>query len=157
MTPIGFTRHDHSDCVETSLAAAEAHCAARELQLTPGRRQVLEILLREHRALGAYDIVERMRADGHSPQPPTIYRALEFLGAQGFAHRIERRNAFVACICPGQPHDPMFLICRACDAVAEAQADPAAVDPIARDAGFEIERSSIELEGLCPACRETAA
>jgi Fur family zinc uptake transcriptional regulator len=84
---------------------------------------------------------------------------LDFLVENGFAHRIRRLNAFTACMHPGEAHAPAFLICRACDAVAEAPAAPvrAALDTAAADLGFVIERSNIEALGLCPACREVAA
>ncbi|WGH77486.1 Fur family transcriptional regulator [Jannaschia ovalis] len=157
MTPLGFQTHDHSGCIDAALAAAEARCAADGLQLTEGRRRVLEILLREHRALGAYEILEQLRDGDRRPQPPTAYRALDFLTAHGFAHRIERLNAFIACNCPDEPHAPVFLICRACEAVAEAPADGAALAPLAADAGFAVERAVMEAEGLCPACRDPQA
>jgi Fur family zinc uptake transcriptional regulator len=155
MTPLGFQSHDHSGCIDAALAAAEARCAADGLQLTPGRRRVLEILLREHRALGAYEILEQLRDGDRRPQPPMAYRALDFLTAHGFAHRIERLNAFVACNCPDRPHAPVFLICRGCDAVAEAPGDRAALAPLAADADFALERAVMEAEGLCPGCRTT--
>ena len=51
--PLGFQEHDHALCVEHTLAAAETRCAEEGLRLTPVRRKVLELLLQEHRALGA--------------------------------------------------------------------------------------------------------
>ena len=122
------------------------------------RRRVLEILLEEHRALGAYDVLQRLAAEGFGNQPPVAYRALEFLVDQGLAHRIARLNAFAACMHPGEAHAPAFLICRACDTVAEAAAAPvrAALDAAAADLGFVVERANIEALGLCPACQAQA-
>lgn len=156
--PIGFQRHDHSACVAKALEAAEARCAAEKLRLTPVRRKVLELLLQEHRALGAYAILDRLRDAGFGSQPPVAYRALDFLVENGFVHKIERLNAFVACAHPGQTHSPAFMICRLCDAVAEAQSAPAkgALGVAARAVGFEIERTVVEAEGVCPACAEKA-
>ena len=155
---LGFTSHDHRGCIADALQAAEAHCAAARLQLTPTRRRVLEILLQRHTALGAYAILDVLRAEGLAAQPPIAYRALDFLVQHGFAHRIERLNAFVACARPGEAHAPAFLICRACDAVAEAAAPPAAgpLGRAAREAGFRIEGAVVEAEGLCPACQAPA-
>lgn len=158
MTPIGFERHDHSDCIEAALAAIEAQCAIQGLQLTPIRRRVLEILLERHSAVGAYEILDSLRADGHKAQPPVAYRALDFLTRHGFAHRVERLNAFVACSAPGQRHDPVLLICRACDAVAETQADAAdALGHAADRTGFAVERTTREAEGICPKCQDRPA
>jgi Fur family zinc uptake transcriptional regulator len=150
-----FHSHDHSHCSGDVLARAEALAAEKGLRLTPVRRRTLEILLESHRALGAYDVLERLAAEGFGNQPPVAYRALEFLVEQGLAHRIRRLNAFTACMHPGLAHAPAFLICRACDAVAEAPAAPVrkALDAAAASLGFSIERANIEALGLCPACR----
>ena len=151
---VGFAQHDHSACVDDALAAAEASCEAASLRLTPVRRKVLELLLREHRALGAYEILDLLREAGFGSQPPVAYRALEFLIAHGFAHKLERMNAFVACAHPGQTHSPAFMICRLCDSVAETHSEPTevALGAAARAAGFRIERTVVEAEGVCPAC-----
>lgn len=149
---LGFTPHDHSGCVSSGLAAAAQACADKGLQLTPVRRRTLEILLEAHEAMGAYDILARLEADGFGSKPPIVYRALGFLVDHGFAHRIERLNAFIACARPGEAaHDPAFMICRACGSVAETEA---ALGGAARAEGFRIERTVIEAEGLCPTCQE---
>jgi Fur family zinc uptake transcriptional regulator len=137
-----------------ALTAAEARCAADGLRFTPVRRKVLEILLQNHRALGAYTILDRLREDGFGSQPPVAYRALDFLVANGLAHKIERLNAFIACVHPSHSHTPAFMICRLCDAVAEAQSSPAqgALGKAARATGFRIERTVVEASGICPSC-----
>ena len=116
---------------------------------------MLEILLEDHRALGAYDVLQRLAAEGFGNQPPVAYRALDFLVDLGLAHRIRRLNAFTACLHPGEAHVPAFLICRACNHVAEAPAASvrSALDEAATALGFAIERSNIEALGLCPACQ----
>lgn len=156
--PIGFDAHDHRQCVEDGLAEAEAHCAEAGLRFTPVRRAALKILLREHRALGAYELLDRLRDAGFGGQPPVAYRALDFLVANGFAHKIERLNAFIACAHPGADHSPAFLICRKCDVVAEAHSVPTrgVLGEAARASGFRIERTVIEALGLCPSCTESA-
>ncbi len=152
--PIGFEEHDHKACVAHALAAAEDRCIAEGLRLTPVRRKVLELLLREHRALGAYAILDLLRDAGFGSQPPVAYRALDFLAENGLVHKIERLNAFVACAHPGENHSPAFMICRLCDAVAEAHSTPAkdALGDAARAAGFQIEKTVVEAEGVCPSC-----
>lgn len=148
--PKGFEVHDHGVCVKSALHAAEAACLTRKVQLTPVRRRALEILLEAHAALGAYDVLARLDIDGFGSKPPVAYRALAFLVDQGFVHRVERLNAFVACAHPGAVHDPAFMICRSCGKVAEAQA---AEQSFAASSGFQIEQTVIEAEGLCPTCQ----
>ncbi len=156
---LAFAPHDHDHCAADALARAEALVAERGARMTPVRRRVLEILLEAHRALGAYDVLNRLAAEGFGNQPPVAYRALDFLEEQGFAHRIQRLNAFTACMHPGEAHAPAFLICRSCNAVAEAPAAPvlAALDRAATGSGFAVERASIEALGLCPGCQRGGA
>ena len=156
---LAFAHHDHSHCASDVLSRAEAIAAGQGARMTPVRRRVLEILLEEHKALGAYDVLQRLAKEGFGNQPPVAYRALEFLVDQGLAHRIRRLNAFAACMHPGEAHAPAFLICRVCNMVAEAPAAPvrAALDKAATALGFTIERSNIEALGLCPTCKAEAA
>ncbi len=158
-TPVGFEEHDHKTCVAQGLASADESCVEKGLRLTPVRRKVLELLLREHRALGAYAILDLLRDAGFGSQPPVAYRALDFLAENGFVHKIERLNAFVACAHPGESHSPAFMICRKCDAVAEAHSTPAkgALGDAARAAGFQIEKTVVEAEGICPSCVDPAS
>ncbi|MFN3662879.1 transcriptional repressor [Yoonia sp.] len=155
--PTPFARHDHANCISAALAAADAACAARKVKLSPVRRRVLEILLESHAALGAYDVLARLDAEGLGSKPPVAYRALSFLVDQGFVHRIERLNAFIACAHPGATHDPAFMICRKCGTVAEAQASSRSLARAAAANGFQLEQTVIEAEGLCPACQSSAA
>ena len=155
---LAFAAHDHAHCAQDALARAEALTTASGARLTPVRRRVLEILLEQHRAMGAYDVLQRLAADGFGNQPPVAYRALEFLVEQGLAHRIQRLNAFTACAHMGEEHAPAFLICRTCHTVAEAEAQGArqSLEAEAARAGFHVERTTIEALGLCPNCRGQA-
>jgi Fur family zinc uptake transcriptional regulator len=155
MTTTGFHCQDHQSCVETTLQHAEDHCTAAGLKFTPVRRRALEILLREHRALGAYDLLAQLAKDGLGSQPPVAYRALDFLVKAGLAHKIEALNAYIACTHGGEDHAPAFLICRKCSSVAETTTAPAGgrLGDAARAAGFRIERAVVEAQGLCPACQ----
>lgn len=155
MTAPAFEPHDHHHCVADALAQAEALVRARGLRLTPVRRRTLEILLERHGAMGAYDVLQRLSADGFGHQPPVAYRALDFLVENGLAHRIQRLNAFAACTHPGEEHHAAFLICRGCDTVAEMPAAPLrqALESGAAALEFTVERATIEALGLCAACR----
>lgn len=156
--PAAFAAHDHRRCRGAAIAAVEAACAERRLRLTPARVCVLEALLEEHRAMTAYELLERLDAAGLGSAPPVVYRALDFLVGNGFAHRIERLGAFAACSHAGQAHGAAFLVCRACRRVAEtALRPPRGLTAEAGAAGFAIERVVVEAEGLCARCRAGAA
>ena len=135
---------------------AEALCAQRGQRLTPTRRKVLSVLLGSHKPLGAYEIIDRLAPKGPRPAPITAYRALEFLRDNGLVHRIESRNAFIACV---HNHAAgalvVFLICERCGAVGEASstAVAATLTSAARAAGFTPKSPVIELTGVCNHCR----
>jgi Fur family transcriptional regulator, zinc uptake regulator len=148
--------HDHERCTSTAMAYAEEQCTARAQRLTPLRRQVLEALLESHNPLGAYEIIDRLASKNGRPAPITVYRALEFLRENGLVHRIESRNAFVAC---GHNHDcddlVVFLICERCGAVGEGpgRAVAEALKTSSRAAGFSPKSPLIEIAGICSHCR----
>jgi Fur family zinc uptake transcriptional regulator len=148
--------HDHARCASDAIAHAEAVCAAHQERLTPIRRRVLEALLASHAPLGAYELIDRLAEAGARPAPITIYRALDFLRGQGMVHRIESRNAFIACVHNHDSHDPVvFLICEKCGAVGEA-ASAAVADTIksaSRSAGFTPKTPVIEISGVCAHCK----
>lgn len=155
MSAPAFEPHDHHDCVERTLASAEA----LSLRLTPVRRRTLEILLERHGAMGAYEVLDRLSEDGFGHQPPVAYRALDFLVEHGLAHRIQRLNAFVACAHPGRAHHAAFLICEGCNTVAEIPAEPlrGALESGASALGFTVARATLEAVGLCAGCHEAKA
>lgn len=152
----GFPRapHDHNACMAATLQSAEALARARGEKLTKLRRRVLEIVLESHAPMGAYDVLAKLARDGAKPAPPTVYRALDFLRAQGLVHRIDSRNAFAACFAPGTAHRSHFLLCRACGRAAEIDdhALDAALEGAARRAGLTVTRETVEITGVCTEC-----
>lgn len=157
-TPFIAPDHDHRACAHAVLDRAEALCAARGARLTAIRRDVLSALAADHAPAGAYDVIERLAAKGGRPPAPiTVYRALDFLLEHGLAHRIESRNAYVACSHDheaGEAGPVVFLICERCGAVGEAaSADFAkALDALARGSGFRPRAPVIEVSGTCGHC-----
>jgi Fur family zinc uptake transcriptional regulator len=147
-------KHDHRACIDAGLEAAERICGENAARFTPDRRQVLEILLRRHTAVGAYDIIDSMEWGDRKRASSVVYRALDFLAGHGLVHKLHSRNAFVACSQPDGGHGAQFLICTRCERIAEI-ADrkvERGVIAAAREAGFTVRRPMIEIEGLCPHC-----
>jgi Fur family zinc uptake transcriptional regulator len=137
-----------------ALAEAESRTAQDGQKLTTPRRRVLELLLAAPGPVKAYDIIGAYGRQGEAAKPPTVYRALEFLEKQGFAHRIESLNAFVACRLGETPHAAAFLICDCCGATREVEpAGATAFIQAADGAGYEIQHLTIEAHGKCSACR----
>lgn len=138
------------------LAKAERQCAARGLNLTEQRRMVLGELLSAGAAVGAYDLIERVAtATGKRVAPVTIYRALDFLVEAGLVHRIESRNAFLACPSGDGAHpQAVFLICECCGRVGEttSPAVETEIAALARRQGFVAKSRVIEMTGFCAEC-----
>ena len=147
--------HDHGRCTAEAIAHAEAVCARRAQKFTPIRRQVLQALLSSHRPLGAYEVIDELAKSMPRPAPITVYRALDFLMENGLVHRIESRNAFLAC---AHDHDATamvaFLICERCGAVGEASSADvtATLTSAARAVGFTPKSPVLELTGVCTHC-----
>jgi Fur family zinc uptake transcriptional regulator len=148
--------HDHDRCTADALHHAETVCRGRAQKLTPIRRQVLGALLSSHRPLGAYEVIDELAKSMPRPAPITVYRALDFLMTNGLVHRIESRNAFLAC---AHDHDATamvaFLICDRCGSVGEVPAAPVAqsLNAAARSTGFVPKLSVVEITGTCAHCR----
>ena len=148
--------HDHGRCTADALQHAERICAKRSQKFTPIRRQVLEALLSNHRPLGAYEIIEELAKSKPRPAPITVYRALDFLIENGLVHRIESRNAFLAC---AHDHDEAamvaFLICERCGLVGEVPAASVAqsLSVSVRSTGFAPRMSIVEVTGVCTHCQ----
>jgi Fur family zinc uptake transcriptional regulator len=153
--------HEHAGLTGTALgsrlAAAEAACLRRDQKLTAPRRRVLELLLEAGQPVKAYDLMAAFDAQAPA-KPPTVYRALEFLEREGFAHRIESLNAFVACEQPaaeGEVHAAAFLICDCCGVTREIE--PRQDGSLAREAeraGYRIKAVTVEAHGLCQSCQD---
>jgi Fur family zinc uptake transcriptional regulator len=148
--------HDHDRCTADGIEHAERICAGRSQNLTPIRRQVLHALLSSHRPLGAYEVIDELARAMPRPAPITVYRALDFLMQNGLVHRIESRNAFLAC---GHDHDHTaavaFLICECCGSVGEIPASELAqsLHDAARQTGFTPKMLVVEITGLCGHCQ----
>jgi Fur family zinc uptake transcriptional regulator len=135
----------------------ERACRERGLRLTPIRARVLGLIADAGRPLKAYDLLDQVR-EGEGPgaaAPPTVYRALDFLLANGFIHKLQSVNAFVACHHPNTAqHSVPFLICDRCHNAVELEDVHvvAALDARARALGFEPQAQTLEVHGLCAAC-----
>lgn len=153
--------HDHGLCAASALASAETLCQARGARLTNVRRKVLGLVWQSHAPMGAYDLLARLNRGGGRVAPITVYRALDFLMAQGLVHRIASINAYIGCAHvdsrrAGHAHAAQFLICKGCGSAAELES-PALRRALAKAVsgrGFTIDHEIVEISGLCPHCKD---
>lgn len=138
------------------VAEVDRSCSERGLKLTPLRREVLELVAHSAHPVKAYELLEQLRARRAGAAPPTVYRALEFLVAHGFVHRIESMNAFIGCHHPSARHDGPFLICDVCQRAYEIEdlAIARAIEDQARRLGFRPRSQTVEIHGVCAACTD---
>jgi Fur family zinc uptake transcriptional regulator len=133
--------------------AAHQHQAPK---LSRNQSEVLSCLRQANEPMSAYAILDRVRRVGIS-HPPTVYRALNELMQKGMVHRLESRSAFIACGHGGCDGKFAFAICRQCGKVVEiplsVENQKALLDLVPGE--IAPERVTLEISGLCEACRPT--
>src|SRR5262245_31887265 len=151
--------HDHDQCLDAAMARARAAFAAKGLRLTPLREAVFQVIAAaSHRAIGAYEVLDRMTRRGERLAPISVYRAIDALVAAGIVHRFESRNAFFACHA-GHDERQLVLACEDCGAVAEVDGAAvfAAIDRVAEGAAFTASSARgavVAVWGLCANCAD---
>lgn len=150
--------HQHNDdFIAERLHTAEQICSRRGSRLTPLRRLVLKTLLHNPGSMKAYDLLEALRQAQPGAAPPTVYRALDFLTAQGLIHRLDAVNAWSACTdADGKPHD-LLIVCTRCGNVAEIS-DPDLSQRLAdcvAGAGYAMLGLETELRAVCARCQQS--
>lgn len=112
--------------------------------------RVIRCLKQSSKLLSAYEIQNALGI----AHPNTVYRALQRLLQLGLVHRVESRNAFIACDAPKRNRDPGFMVCAMCSTVKEF--DTRGIMPILRSEAakrrFSIDKAAIELVGRCHSC-----
>ena len=139
------------------VAAVERACSERGLRLTEIRARVLGLVADAGKPIKAYDLLDKVREGegAGAAAPPTVYRSLDFLLANGFIHKLESVNAFVACHHPNAAqHSAPFLICDGCHKAVELEDEHvvATLDAQARALGFSPQTQTLEVHGLCAEC-----
>lgn len=149
--------HDHHLHRGAALvSAAESALVSAGEQWTPMRASVFEVLAGQSRAFSAYDIAEAIsRREGRRVAANSVYRILDRFVTNNLALRIESANAYVANPHPGCVHDCIFLLCGGCEQIAHVDDDDLATPVRARavKSGFAVERTVIEVRGLCARCQ----
>ena len=133
---------------------AQQICAQKKLRFTPNRQYVFQLMAKQKGAISAYDLLEKLKLHDNKAQPPTIYRALDFLLENHFIHRVESINAYLMCDHFGCEHPMQLLICDQCKSVI-ALNDPVIDDAFlaqAKLSGFKITNKVLEAHGICYNC-----
>ena len=141
--------------ISRQIGYAEQICKEKGLRFTSLRKRVLELVWASCGPSKAYDLLNRLGANEEwFPKPPTLYRALDFLLANGFIHKIHSMNAYVGCSHPREAHECHFLICTKCGSLEECCSEQIAkiLASTARKQEFILRNSTVEIEGECRDC-----
>jgi Fur family zinc uptake transcriptional regulator len=148
--------HNHKHCIHRAVASAQSVCDREGLRFTGLRKRVLELVWANHEPVTAYDLLKELRREKGNAEPPTVYRALDFLQQINLVHRIESLNAYIGCDHPGSEHVSRFMICKRCNRVAELVDGDRIHRAIAEEAGkagFRAVSETVEIHGICRSCQ----
>ncbi|MFA5430921.1 MAG: Fur family transcriptional regulator [Candidatus Omnitrophota bacterium] len=138
--------------MEKYLAVLKEH----HFKITPRRKAVLELFLREKRYLGPYEIKQMLGKASLEVGLPSIYRILEELEGSGILVKIEhssRRLYYCLCRKPYVSHH--HFICSKCNKVEEVEFCnfPEISSFIEKKLNARVQHHSLHIEGLCSECR----
>jgi len=128
-----------------------------EAQLLSKNQQiVLEIIERAKEPLKAYSILFNVQKKGINA-PQQIYRALDKLIEIGKIHKIESKNAFVACKNANceVSRATAFSICESCEKVEELNDLKLSkyLSSYSDKTGMKYKKYNLEFFGLCKKCK----
>lgn len=129
----------------------------KNIKLTSLRYDVLQILFTSNKAIGAYDILAKLKKQRPNAEPMTVYRVLDYLVTAKLAHRIESQNTFVCCsslIEENNHHKAILHICTSCGGSHEFEDKNVflAIEKFAKENSLKIDDSLLEIKGICNKC-----
>ena len=128
----------------------------KENNLSKNQRIVLDIIEKAKGPLKAYSILFNVQKKGIKA-PPQIYRALDKLIEIGKIHKIESKNAFVACRSSDCEISKAtaFSICESCEMVDEISDAKLSkyLSSFNQKKGMKFKRFNLEFFGLCKKCK----
>lgn len=154
--------HNHDACESRALGMAQERFDSHGMRLTPLRQRVFQEIASSHRAIGAYEVLDRLAGKGPRLAPISVYRAIDALIEAGVVHRLESRNAYFACHAGHGPgRNQLIVMCDDCGRVAEIAGEDvfSAIDAAVQAAAFKARQTIAEVTGVCADCasREGAA
>ncbi|TRY33747.1 Fur family transcriptional regulator [Aliiglaciecola sp. M165] len=143
----------------TTIAQATALATIRGKKLTKKRTKVMALLIEAQKPLSAYEITDIYNEIYHEHIiAMSVYRILDWLVEEHFAHRLNSVHKYVACHneqCIRQPAFSIFIICKTCQITIENHAP----EHLQRELQEQISGSQysnisphVELMGVCQQC-----
>ena len=130
----------------------------KENNLSKNQQIVLNLIEKSRGPVKAYSILNNVQKKGINA-PPQVYRALEKLIKLGKIHKVESKNAFVACKNSNCEitKATIFSICEICDKVTEIANNKLSkfLNNFDDDTGMKYKKYNLEFFGLCKKCKKT--
>ena len=130
-------------------------CKERKLNLTKDRLETYKLICSSNKPLKAYDLLKQLKIAKHNAEPPTIYRALEFLEKNSFIHKINISNSYFACSHFENKHSCQLFLCSKCHEAKEFCNEEITLklDQKAQENDFITKKISVEILGICSKCQ----
>ena len=126
--------------------------------LSKNQQIVLSIIEKAKGPLKAYSILYNVQKKGIKA-PLQVYRALEKLIKLGKIHKVESKNAFVACKSSNceVSKATAFSICEICEKVTEIANNKLSnfLNSFEDKSGMKYKKYNLEFFGLCKKCKKT--
>ena len=128
----------------------------KQQYLTKNQQIVLDLVEKSTQPLKAYSILFNVQKKGLKA-PLRVYRALDKLVEIGKIHKVESRNAFVACknsSCQVSKATA-FSICESCEKVTEINNSKLSkyLTNFEDNSGMKYSKYNLEFFGLCKKCK----
>ena len=128
----------------------------KERSLSKNQQIILDLIDKSSEPLKAYTILFNVQKKGIKA-PPQVYRALDKLVEIGKIHKIESKNAFVACKNSNCEISKAtaFSICESCEEVDEVSDTKLSkfLSKFNDKKGMKFKRFNLEFFGLCKKCK----
>ena len=125
--------------------------------LTKNQQIVLDLVEKSSEPLKAYSILFNVQKKGLKA-PLQVYRALDKLVEIGKIHKIESRNAFVACKNSNcvVSNATAFSICESCEKVTEINNSKLSkyLSNFKDNSGMNYSKYNLEFFGFCKKCKK---
>ena len=128
----------------------------KQQYLTKNQQIVLDFVEKSSEPLKAYSILFNVQKKGLKA-PLQVYRALDKLVEIGKIHKVESRNAFVACKNSNcqVSKATAFSICESCEKVTEINNSKLSkyLNSFQDNSGMKYNKYNLEFFGLCKKCK----
>ena len=128
----------------------------KQQYLTKNQQIVLDLVEKSSEPLKAYSILFNVQKKGLKA-PLQVYRALDKLVEIGKIHKIESRNAFVACKNSNcvVSNATAFSICESCEKLTEINNSKLSkyLTNFQDNSGMKYSKYNLEFFGLCKKCK----